>query len=144
MIFFKKLSYKISKFFSKFRFLNLNWGSLAVSAVVILIIIILGTNIYNTYVNGMNTINEFQQEQKKLEDLKALNDDLQKQVDHYSSLEYKKIYARENLNLADSNESLYYIDRPDEELQIEGLPTKQQEITFQDNISYWRKLILGI
>lgn len=144
MLFFKKLSYKLSKLFSRLRFININWGSMFTSFILLLFITVLAINNYNAFVKGAETMESFQQEQEKLDQLRNMNADLQNQVEHFDSLEYKKIYARENLNLGDKNETLYYVDRPKTGLEIEELPVVVQEVTLQDNFSYWKKLILGL
>lgn len=140
----KKLAYKLEKFFKIFHLPKINLGSMFISFVFLAFIVIMSVNIYNTFTNGVETIESFREEQTKLDALIEVNEDLKNQVEHYSSLEYKKIYARENLNLGDTNERLYYVDRPDENLIIEELPQQEVQITFKDNISYWKKLILNL
>lgn len=144
MLLYKKISYQISKLTKNFRLLNVNFSSLIVSAFFIMVMVTLSVNIYNTFTNGIETIDKFRAEQEKLDELQRINAELKDQVEHYASLEYKKIYARDNLNLGEQNETLYYINRPDESLIIEELPEQEVEITFDDNISYWKKLILGL
>jgi cell division protein FtsB len=119
-------------------------NSIFVWFVCIGILFDLGFNIYTAFNKGVDTITKFQQEEQKLAALIVENNDLQKQEGQYNSLEYKRIYARENLNLADKNETLYYIDRKKAPQQIEQLPEDVMQITLQDNVTWWEKLILGI
>ena len=144
MIFFRKIAYKLKQLFPRFKFLSFNWGSIFWSFFFVFVIIGLSMNIYRAYTTGVDTINNFKQEQQKLEDLKVVNDQLQNEVKQYESIEYKKMYARDNLALADKNESLYYVDRPQPTPQIEGLVTPTMSIGLSNNAEVWEKLILGL
>lgn len=124
------------------RLPSINFGSLFATFVFLAIIVLLSIKIFEAFTHGVDTISKFNEERVKLEQLQQINAELKSQVEHYASLEYKKMYARENLNLGDKNENLYYIDRPDESLVIEELPEREVEITLADNISFWKKLIL--
>jgi cell division protein FtsB len=144
MIFFKKIAYKLKQLFPRFKTWSFNWGSIFWSLFFTFLIIVLSMNIYNAYTKGVDTINSFQQDQQKLEDLKAENQQLQTQVQEYESIEYKKMYARDNLDLADKDETLYYVNRPQPTPQIEGLPQPTMSVSLSNNLAVWGKLILGL
>jgi cell division protein FtsB len=148
MIWLNKITYKLKHFLSriagKFRLREFSLNSIFIWFVCTGILFVLGFNIYTAFNKGVDTITKFQQEEQKLAALIVENNDLQKQESQYNSLEYKRIYARENLNLADKNETLYYIDRKKAPQQIEQLPEDVMQITLDNNVQWWEKLILGI
>ena len=142
-MFFQKLKYKIRTINSKFTALNINWWNIFGRLILLLIIIGLSANIYSTFQKGYTTAERFQVEQEKLELIKKENDELKDQVKEYASIEYKRIYARDNLNLAHPNETIYLIDRPIELPEIEKLPEDTIRIKFEDKAIYWTKLLFG-
>jgi len=144
MIIFKKLLYKIQKLLAKFPDFKFDWGRLFLVIFFTAVVFWLGSNIYTAYNKGVDTIAKLETERTKLDNLRVQNAKLKEDLNHYESLEYKKIYARENLNMADKNEWLYYVDRPKPIEIIEGLPEQKVQITMVDSFSYWKKLILGL
>jgi hypothetical protein len=97
-----------------------------------------------TFNKGIDDSKRFQSEEARLEQLKREQEILQKEVEQYGSIEYKKIYARENLNLAEKKETLYYVERENRILEIERLPEDMMQISLEDNVYWWKKLILGL
>lgn len=140
----KRLKLKISRIILKIKSIKIDWNKLFVRLILFLIIIILSSNIYITFENGFITAKRFEEEQEKLLAIKKENLELIELVKEYDSLEYKRIYARENLNLAHSNETIYYIDRPKELPEIEPLEEEIMKIDFSENKEYWFKLLFGI
>jgi len=143
-MFFQKLKYKVSELLSRIRLNNINFKSLFVNLLYFGAIIYLGSNIFMTFNKGYGDFKRFQTEEARLEQLKIEKAELEKEVEQYGSIEYKKIYARENLNLAEKNETLYYVERPNTALEIEKLPEDTMNISLQDNVYWWKKLILGL
>jgi len=109
-----------------------------------MIILFLGLNIFTTFNKGMEDVRKFQLEQVKLKELKDENARLNQELEKYGSIEYKRIYARENLNLAEKKETLYYIERDSGSKEIEKLPADTIQINLEDNFFWWKRLILGI
>ena len=148
MIWFNKVKYQVSHFLARFsgrlKFRRIDFSGVLIRFIYLGVFFVLGVNIYTAFNKGVDTINKFQIEEQKLADLIAENKTLEKQENQYNSLEYKRIYARENLNLAGKNETLYYVDRKKEQPQIEQLPEDVVHITLANNIDWWKKLILGI
>lgn len=140
----KKIAYQFKKLFARFPKLQFSWGKFGSVLLQLTVIIALVANIIATFTKGVETQTALADEQKRLEALEIENKTLLNEVEHFASIEYKKIYARDNLNLAEKNESLYYVDRPEYDMEIEGLPEKKIEITFKDNLAYWGKLLLGL
>lgn len=148
MVWFNKVIYKIkhlsSRISGRFRLSEFNLSTFLIRLIFIGILIVMSINIYTAFNKGIDTLARFQDEEQKLINLQEEKAQLQKQESQYNSLEYKRIYARENLNLADRNETLYYIDRKKEPLKIEQLPEDVMLITLENNVEWWKKLILGI
>lgn len=142
-MFIQKLKYKISGFFSKINLKNINFKSLLINLFYFTAIIYLGSNILMTFNKGVEDQRRFEAEKTRLEQLQLEKTALEKEVTQYGSIEYKKIYARENLNLAEKNETLYFVDRPNTALEVEKLPEDTMSISLQDNVYWWKKLILG-
>jgi hypothetical protein len=144
MLLIQKIKYKLAKLLQRFKFVEPNWGKLFGFAIGCLVIVGLSGNIYNSFNKGMETVNSLHEEEMKLIALQAENKSLQNQVRDFESIDYKKIYARENLNLGEKGDRLYYVDRPADLKNIEELPQEQVAIDFKDNLAYWKKLILGL
>lgn len=143
-MFIQKLKYKISGFFSKINLKNINFKSFLINLFYFAAIIYLGSNILMTFNKGVEDQRRFETEKTRLEQLQLEKTVLEKEVAQYGSIEYKKIYARENLNLAEKNETLYFVDRPNAALEVEKLPEDTMSISLQDNVYWWKKLILGL
>ena len=143
-MFIQKLKYKISGLLTKINLRNINFKYLLLNLLYLGAVIYLGSNILMTFNKGYDDIRRFQAEEARLEQLKAEQSTLQKEVEQYGSIEYKKIYARENLNLAEKNETLYFVDRPSTAIAVEKLPEDTMSISLQDNVYWWKKLILGL
>jgi len=143
-MFISKLKYKLARIFNKFSLDKLNFSDIFVNLFYFIVIIFLGLNIFTTFNKGMEDLRKFQAEQTKLKGLQEENVRLQKELERYGSIEYKRIYARENLNLAEKQETLYYVERQKDYQEIEKLPEDTIQINFDDNFFWWKKLILGI
>ncbi len=144
MLLIHKIQYKFSNLLNKLRVKTPNWNKVFGVVISCAVILGLGINILNSFNKGMDTVSKFHEEEQKLQALQNENKNLQNLVRDYESIDYQKIYARENLNLGEKGEKLYYIDRPVDLTNIEELPKEQMAITFQDNFAYWKKLILGL
>jgi cell division protein FtsB len=140
----KKLAYTIKRISthikSKLELLNLSTVIMLLG--YLLLIVVLAVNAYTSYNRGMANLEKLAQEQIKTAKLQNEYDELSNLYQYYSSIDYKKMYARDNLNLAERNETLYYIEKH-EAIDIETLPntTKPKKI---DNLLLWRKLIFGV
>jgi len=143
-MFFQKVKYKISEMFGGLRLGDINYSAILINIFYFVVILFLGMNIFTTFNKGVEDIKKFQAEQTTLDRLLAENAKLKQEVEQYNSIEYKKIYARENLNLAEKNETLYYIDRPQAVQQIDKLPEDTIQISLDNNAFWWQKLILDL
>lgn len=140
----QKLKYKISSFISKINLKKINFKSFFINLFYFVAIIYLGSNVLMIFNKGVEDQRRFETEKARLEQLKLEKAALEIEVAEYGSIEYKKIYARENLNLAERNETLYFVDRPNNALEVEKLPEDTMSISLQDNVYWWKKLILGL
>jgi cell division protein FtsB len=143
-MFYNKIKYTLTRFFNKFSFERINVTDIFVNLFYLVVIVFLGMNIFTTFNKGIEDAKKFQTEQIKLQKLLDENKKLADELEQYSSIEYKKIYARENLNLAEKNETLYYVERRSDSQEIEKLPEDTIQINLEDNFYWWKKLILGI
>lgn len=125
---------------AKFAVVNINMFFGAVF--YILLVTVLAINGYTAYNRGMDNLQRIHEEQAKTDELQKKNDELRSLYKYYSSIDYKKIYARDNLNMAEKNETLYYIEKH-EEVDIEQLTTKIVPKKV-DNLILWRKLLFGV
>lgn len=130
--------------FGGLRLGDINYSAILINIFYFVVILFLGMNIFTTFNKGVEDIKKFQAEQTTLDRLLAENAKLKQEVEQYNSIEYKKIYARENLNLAEKNETLYYIDRPQAVQQIDKLPEDTIQISLDNNAFWWQKLILDL
>jgi cell division protein FtsB len=136
-----KLKFKIGHLLARIRNVNINWGRVLADIFFIIIILALGINIYITFDKGLSTMERFNEEQEKLNAILGEHEELTEQVKEYESLEYKRIYARDNLNLGHDNETIYYIERQGDPLDIEPLEEDKMRIDFKDKKAYWLELL---
>lgn len=136
-------SFKLHHLFARIRAVRINWGTFLSKLFYFSVIAGLAINIYITFEKGLTTAARFEEEQAKLDSIMQENAQLIEQVKEYDSLEYKRIYARDNLNLGHANETLYYIDRPEELPEVEPLPEETMRISFSEKESYWASLLFG-
>ncbi|MEI7578995.1 MAG: septum formation initiator family protein [bacterium] len=117
-------------------------GDFLINTFLILLIFTLSLNVYNAYKKGINNRNSIQEEEQKVNQLKAETDDLNNQIDYYSSSEYRRAYARENQNFAIPGEKLYYVLRP-EDYKIDYYQVNTDPIQLDNHARWWKELILG-
>lgn len=143
----RKIKYKIGNLYRKFTGftdrLSIDWYSVFNKFILLLIILSLGYNVYNSYNKVMDSLERYETEKETLAILEAENQRLLKERKYYQSQEFKKIYARDNLNLVEPGEEIYLIDGEEVVLDIEKLPEEQVQITLEDNWFWWRKLLFG-
>jgi cell division protein FtsB len=90
----------------KFRLHTRGWFSVVmIIGVTFLLLVSFGRVI----TNAKNNFEVYQYEQSGLVALQGDNDELQRELDYYQSFEYKRLYARDFLHLAEPGETLYKI-----------------------------------
>ena len=145
---FRKINYRLKRIrvYLEQRLLriNIDWYDLLGTVIIGLVILALGYNVFTAYNNGINNLRRIDEEQQKLDKLEAESEELSQLEKYYQSLDFKRIYAREILNLAEPDETLYYINRPEPEPQIEDIKDYQEGIKLSDNAFWWKKLIFNI
>jgi len=145
---FRKINYRLKRIrvYLEQRLLriNIDWYDLLGTVIIGLVILALGYNVFTAYNNGINNLRRIDEEQQKLDKLEAESEELSQLEKYYQSLDFKRIYAREILNLAEPDETLYYINRPEPEPQIEDIKDYQESIKLNDNAFWWKKLIFSI
>lgn len=132
---FKGLSNKIKANDLSLRHMLLNLS-------LILVIIVISYNIFLAYNRGVQNQAKLMEEEAKLARLQQENVELNEKENYFRSIEYRKAYARESLNLAGEGERLYYVVRDEKELEI----TDETNLYDKDSLKpleHWRILILG-
>ena len=120
----------------RFRLYTRGWVSVVfVVGVTLLLLVSFGRVI----TNAQNNIEVYQFEQSGLTTLQADNQSLQHQLDYYNSFEYKRLYARDFLHLAEPGETLYKIAGNQTYYQIDQ--QKPNFVTADTYGYWWRKLI---
>lgn|SRR3990167_3284250 len=147
-MFLRKISYRFKRVrvFLEQRLLriNIDWYDLLGTLIIGMVILALGYNVFTAYNNGINNLRRIDEEQEKLDKLLAESEELSQLEKYYQSLDFKRIYAREILNLAEPDESLYYINRPEPQPKIENIEDYQESVNINDNAFWWKKLIFNI
>jgi cell division protein FtsB len=140
----KKIKYRINIFK---EYCSKKFGGIKFSAIIgamfyVLLLSVLIVNGATAYRRGVENLQKFDEELEVTNKLIAENEELLNLYRYYSSIDYKKIYARDNLNLGEKGETFYFIEK-NEPLDIEKLETKQapREVS---NISLWGKLLFGV
>jgi len=90
----------------------------------------------------MDDMRQYSNELQITNKIKQENIQLQNLYRYYNSIDYKKMYARDNLSLAPSDETLYYIQR-DEPITIDP-KTEYVPPTTVDNLTLWRRLLFNV
>jgi len=124
----------------RLSFISLN-GILS-GAFYVFLIMVLAINGYTAYTRGMENLQRLDEEQARTDALQKEHDELTNLYKYYGSIDYKKIYARDNLNMAERSETLYFIEKH-EVIEVEKPIDKNQKITI-DNGLLWRKLLFTI
>jgi len=145
---FRKINYRLKRIrvYLEQRLLriNIDWYDLLGTVIIGLVILALGYNVFTAYNNGINNLRRIDEEQQKLDKLEAESEELSQLEKYYQSLDFKRIYAREILNLAEPDETLYYINRPEPQPKIENIEDYQESVNINDNAFWWKKLIFNI
>lgn len=121
-----------------------NWWSgrsLILTLVVPFLTLVVMLNLVRSFTDAQRNYQVYIAEQELLSNMRSENDFLQNQLAYYKSYEYKRLYARDNLRLAEPGERLYKIEGPAQVYQPrqkEYSPTKAQP-----NI-YWWGALLGV
>lgn len=137
---FKNLRYNLLRNLNKWEF---DLSAFFLQIILIVMIIALGYNVYIAYQKGIKNSQLESEASQKLAELKAESRQLDAELQYYGSVEFKKIYARDTQNLAQPGESLYYVERPEQQ-QIENYEVITDPIVLDNYGYWWRKLILGL
>ena len=140
----KKIKYQLARIrdYINPKLARINTGMIFGSLFYVLLISVLVVNGYTAYKRGIENLERFDEEQVATNVLLLENKELQDLYRYYSSIDYKKIYARDNLGLGESSETLYLIEK-NEPIEVETIQTKAQPKT-SNNLSLWSKLLFGI
>lgn len=138
----RNLKSNIRKLPGKIKSKNISFKYLLFDLTLLLIIVTLTFNIYKAYNEGVNNLGRLKVEEEKLIKLQEENSRLSEEESYYQSIEFRKAYARDSLNLSKEGETLYLITR--DEVEDEKVP---QEIFYDPNemekFKLWKLLILG-
>ncbi len=130
--------------FTKFRLRNLfrfrvytrGWVSvLIVVGITFLLLVSFGRVI----TNARNNFEVYQYEQSGLAMLQVDHSELQRQLDYYNSFEFKRLYARDFLHLAEPGETLYKIVGDQTIYQIDQ---PQPNFVTAETFAYWWQKLL--
>jgi len=112
--------------------------NLLISILLCLAVLVLTGNILRVITTARNNYEIFSIESQSLNDLKAKNEELQKELEYVSSDEYKMLLLRNSANMAQSSEDLYTIRQKatylDEEKDLLDLTKKS------DFSNWWQML----
>jgi len=115
----------------RFRLHTRGWFSVAmIIGVTFLLLVSFGRVI----TNAKNNFEVYQYEQGGLTALRSDNQDLLRELDYYQSFEYKLLYARDYLHLAEPGETLYKIVGTQTYYKIDE---KVPNFVTADSYSYW-------
>ena len=133
---------KFKKLIEKIRSKNLSLKFLFLDLGLLLIIVTMIFNISIAYSEGVNNLGRLKTEEEKLIKLQEENARLSEEEDYYKSIEFRKAYARDSLNLSREGETLYLIVR-DQEEEVE----EERDLLFNQSEAskskLWKLLILG-
>lgn len=135
-----KLKLKTAR--SKFKSKNISVKYLLFDLALLTIILTLTTNIYRAYNDGVRNLGRLKVEEEKLVKLQEENAKLNEEESYYKSIEFRKAYARDSLNLSKEGETLYLVIRDENEDEI-----VEEDLLFDpttvNKSKQWKLLILG-
>ena len=141
----KKLS-NISTFikssFSKLRTKRLNLKFFLLDLSALIVIIVIAFNIFTAYKKGADNLTQLRQEEDKLAKLQEENARLNEEENYYRSIEFRKAYAKESLNMSGQGETLYYVLR-EEDTDSSQTTQNLYDFSEMENIDAWKLLIFG-
>lgn len=139
----KRFSPKIwfSKIAEKIRSQQVSLRFLLLDFLLLLVIVTLSFNIFLAYRDGVENLGRLKIEEEKLLKLQEENKRLTEEESYYQSIEFRKAYARDSLNLTNEGETLYMVVRNETE-------TPQEEVKLFDSkeldpVDLWKLLIFG-
>ena len=122
----------------KSKRLNLKFFLLDLSLVIV--IVALTFNIFIAYKEGVDNLTQLRQEEDKLIKLQEENARLNEEENYYRSIEFRKAYAKESLNMSGQGETLYYVMREEDTFTTDISPNLYN-FTTMENIEAWKLLI---
>lgn len=132
----------MNKFINRIKNQKISIRFLLLDTSLILIIITISFNIFIAYREGVENLGKLKIEEEKLVKLQQENARLSEEENYYRSIEFRKAYARDSLNLTKNGETLYYVVR---EQNQENVPEAQKLFSTEslNDIDMWKLLIFG-
>jgi hypothetical protein len=142
-----KLLYGINKTWARslggaisyMRKMQLTPGKMMFLGTLVVLTILFSFNILQTINKAVDDYQVLSVERGKLAKIKGESNDLDKELGYYSSLDYRKQYAYDSLNLARDGESIYYIDLRDRKPLDLDKPNPDP-VKRTDNKAWWNFL----
>lgn len=128
--------------FFRFRTKRLNIKFFLLDLSLVIIIVALTFNIFIAYKEGVDNLTQLRQEEDKLAKLQEENARLNEEENYYRSIEFRKAYAKDSLNMSGEGETLYYVLREKNEKTPE-ITQKLYDFASMKNIDAWKLLIFG-
>jgi len=127
---------------SRLRTKRLNLKYFLLDLSVLIVTVVIAFNIFTAYKKGADNLTQLRHEEDKLAKLQDENARLNEEENYYRSIEFRKAYAKESLNMSGQGETLYYVLREED---TESTETTQNLYDFSamDNIDAWKLLIFG-
>jgi len=132
----------IIKAIEKIKAQQISLRFLLLDTLLLLVIVTLSFNIFLAYRNGVENLGRLKIEEEKLLKLQQENERLSEEESYYKSIEFRKAYARDSLNLTKEGETLYMVVRNEGEEPSEETVKlfNQQEL---NPLELWKLLIFG-
>lgn len=127
---------------SRLRTKRLNFKFFLLDLSLVIVIIALTFNIFIAYKEGVDNLTQLRQEEDKLAKLQEENARLNEEENYYRSIEFRKAYAKESLNMTGQGETLYYVLREENNNSIEATQNLY-DYSLMRNIDAWKLLIFG-
>lgn len=131
-----------TKIVEKIKAQQISLRFLLLDSLLLLVIVTLSFNIFLAYRDGVENLGRLKIEEEKLLKLQEENERLSEEENYYKSIEFRKAYARDSLNLTNEGETLYMVVRNEaDETSEQGLKLfNPQEL---NSVEFWKLLIFG-
>jgi cell division protein FtsB len=122
-----------------FQFHTGGWFSVVIVVVVATLLVV---NLWGVAVNAKESFDVYVFEQESLAELRDTKASLEKEKEYYESYEYQRLYARDNLRLAESGETLYQIITPFDYFEVDdAVPDLVSDEVY---LEWWLELLWGL
>lgn len=136
------LKARITRIIERLRSFKIDLGSVLLDLLLLSIIMTLLFNLFLAFREGVENMGRLEIEEEKLVKLQEENKRLLGEESYYQSIEFRKAYARDSLNLTKEGETLYMVVRNEDKGTSEEIVKLFDQKVFSP-LELWKLLIFS-